>query len=423
MANRKKTIIVLTVLFTGLTLSGCSNPATNFSEALRSGNREKAKLILEKNPNLGNMRDKRHCPAFITAAGYGDFDLVRLMLSKGANVNINWGNHSALNSAVTNRDKKMVILLLAKGADVKMGGSPLKIEEDAEDVEIADLLRRQIKVVQEMHDAAKEGDIAKLRDILPEKAILVNSKDPSGKSLLYTAAENGRKDIVEYIISNGAKINEMNNWRSSNSETPLFGAAKSGNRDVVELLIEHGAEINRIGPSCYAPLDYAVDHGHIEVVELLISKGAKIKSDNERGDTLLHIAARSGRKDMAEYLITKGLKVNAKRYGGRTPLHEAIGDGGWTPSEVGQRKKEMKEMVEFLIAKGADVNVTFDNENRYSALHVAVMKGYLEIIDVLVANGADVNAKTRYGKTPLQIALNKGHNDIADLLRKHGAVE
>jgi len=39
----------------------------------------------------------------------------------------------------------------------------------------------------------------------------------------------------------------------------------------------------------------------------------------------------------------------------------------------------------------------------------------------LLTNGADVNAKDEDETTPLYIAVEEGHTEIADLLRKHGA--
>ncbi|MDP6307252.1 MAG: ankyrin repeat domain-containing protein, partial [Verrucomicrobiota bacterium] len=41
-----------------------------------------------------------------------------------------------------------------------------------------------------------------------------------------------------------------------------------------------------------------------------------------------------------------------------------------------------------------------------------------EIVELLIANGADVNAKDGDGFTPLDLATN--NKEIADLLRKHG---
>ena len=46
------------------------------------------------------------------------------------------------------------------------------------------------------------------------------------------------------------------------------------------------------------------------------------------------------------------------------------------------------------------------------------MAGHKEIIELLIAAGADVNAKTKRGETPLDWA--KKYPETADLLRKHG---
>jgi cytohesin len=76
-----------------------------------------------------------------------------------------------------------------------------------------------------------------------------------------------------------------------------------------------------------------------------------------------------------------------------------------------------KDIVELLIAKGADVNAKFD-EDGSTPLHLAAWKGHFDAAELLIAADADVNAKMDDGDTPLDLA--KGHPEIADILRKHG---
>ena len=45
--------------------------------------------------------------------------------------------------------------------------------------------------------------------------------------------------------------------------------------------------------------------------------------------------------------------------------------------------------------------------------------GHNEIVELLIAKGADVNVKSS-GKTPLDWAIKQLHPETADLLRKHG---
>jgi ankyrin repeat protein len=47
----------------------------------------------------------------------------------------------------------------------------------------------------------------------------------------------------------------------------------------------------------------------------------------------------------------------------------------------------------------------------------------LEFAKLLLEHGADVNARDNDGKTPLTIALESKHPDIATLLRQHGGTQ
>ena len=50
-------------------------------------------------------------------------------------------------------------------------------------------------------------------------------------------------------------------------------------------------------------------------------------------------------------------------------------------------------------------------------MHSAAREGHKEVIELLIAKGADVNVKDDDGTTPLDMADDK---ETADLLRKHG---
>jgi len=55
--------------------------------------------------------------------------------------------------------------------------------------------------------------------------------------------------------------------------------------------------------------------------------------------------------------------------------------------------------------------------------HVAAYKGHRQIVLLLLQKGANMNQKTKTGATPLMCAKGRGHASVAELLRKHGAVE
>jgi len=78
--------------------------------------------------------------------------------------------------------------------------------------------------------------------------------------------------------------------------------------------------------------------------------------------------------------------------------------------------------VKQLIIGGHDVNQR-DEKYGFTPLHQAVFFGHGEIVEYLIARGADVNAKNDAGSTPLYLAKGKGHKEIAALLTQHGATE
>ena len=73
--------------------------------------------------------------------------------------------------------------------------------------------------------------------------------------------------------------------------------------------------------------------------------------------------------------------------------------------------------VKVLLESGTNVD-SVDNSFRMTALQRAAISGRREIVELLIAKGAKVNAKNEEGKTPLDIAVDRGYTEIAELLRK-----
>jgi hypothetical protein len=135
-----------------------------------------------------------------------------------------------------------------------------------------------------------------------------------------------------------------------------------------------------------------------------LSGGIGITITHSRSVNLpvLFLAARGCQKDVVEVLVARGADVNANKDDtGRTPLHEAARFGCVPVAEV-------------LLARGANVNASDSNGN--TPLHQAVFTDQQGMAEMLLAHGAVVNAKNRLGHTPLYFA---GRN-IRTLLREHG---
>jgi ankyrin repeat protein len=48
----------------------------------------------------------------------------------------------------------------------------------------------------------------------------------------------------------------------------------------------------------------------------------------------------------------------------------------------------------------------------------AAARGHVEVVKALLESGAELNARTRKGRTAIDIATQEGHNDITALLRE-----
>ena len=95
-------------------------------------------------------------------------------------------------------------------------------------------------------------------------------------------------------------------------------------------------------------------------------------------------------------------------------------------------EKENIEAVKQAIADGGDVNVKDKRRwidfrsgfrlrrNGETPLHDAAYGGQKEIVELLIAEGADVNVKRPGGSPPLDQAIKYNRPKFADLLRKHG---
>ena len=67
-----------------------------------------------------------------------------------------------------------------------------------------------------------------------------------------------------------------------------------------------------------------------------------------------------------------------------------------------------REVVAYLLKKGAKVNIPANNPSKVMPLHSAVAKNDYTICQLLLTNGADVNATQMQGVTALQSAAHRG---------------
>ncbi|KAG8145246.1 putative Protein fem-1-like protein [Naja naja] len=254
--------------------------------AARHGHAKVVRLLLEhyrvQTQQTGTVRFDGYvidgATALWCAAGAGHFEVVKLLVSHGANVN---------HTTVTNSTP-----LRAACFDGRLDIVKYLVENNA-NISIANKYDNTCLMI-----AAYKGHVDVVRFLLEQHAD-PNAKAHCGATALHFAAEAGHLEIVRELVK----------WESAmmvngHGMTPLKVAAESCKADVVELLLAH-ADCDR--------------QSRIEALELL---GASFANDRENYDIMktyhyLYLAMLERYRD-SENLIEKDILPQIEAYGNRT---------------------------------------------------------------------------------------------------------
>jgi len=215
--------------------------------------------------------------------------------------------------------------------------------------------------------AARVGDVQTVKRVIEEDPRLVAARDPLGNTALIVAANSGHQELAGLLLSSGYPLD-------------IHEAAAIGNAQrVAELISSDPKRIDSYSPGGFTPLALAAHFGHEETTALLLNAAANVDalSKNELAVTALHAALFGKKIGTAKLLINHGADVTIRRGGENLPR------AGWT------------------------------------ALHYAAANGFSELIEPLCERGIDRNARDCDGKTPLDVALERGQIEVAEMLGGH----
>ncbi|MEZ0224240.1 MAG: ankyrin repeat domain-containing protein [Alphaproteobacteria bacterium] len=148
--------------------------------------------------------------------------------------------------------------------------------------------------------AAQGGNVEELRSIVEEYPE-APAKWVGGLfgTVLFFAAQEGKLDAVKFLMENGAKPGVAHN----DGLSPLVAAAFHGHAEVVEYLVKQGADVDetddRIGTGGYTALAWAAYHGHPETARCLLERGANSGLKNDSGKTARQIAVERHHPEVA----------------------------------------------------------------------------------------------------------------------------
>ncbi|KAL3809007.1 hypothetical protein ACHAXA_000287 [Cyclostephanos tholiformis] len=227
-----------------------------------------------------------------------------------------------------------------------------------------------------------------------------------GCTLLQLCAIGNLRDVRDHVSSVIASHPNVINFGDYDRRTALHLAASEGHLDVVTYLVDMGAHVNRSDRWGGSPLDDAHRHRHTDVARYLRSRGGKSGSLNL--DANLIVAAAEG--DIDE------VKALCESIGSMCQIALELA------ADAGHRRNPSLDASSgsaSVVRAALDINKG-DYDNR-TALHVAAAGGHLDVIEYLCMKGANVNAVDRWGGRPLDDALYKGSDRVAETLRRYGA--
>ncbi|KAL1520012.1 hypothetical protein AB1Y20_023492 [Prymnesium parvum] len=285
------------------------------------------------------------------AAAQGDVPLLRhLVRDCGIDVDgVSYDGRTALHLAASEGRLRVVTVLVEElHANTRpldrWRRTPLDNAVDAKHTAIEEYLRakggssvrkqssmnQRIKMAALLCDAASEGNLNLLRQLVTSQNFVVDAGDYDSRTALHIAASEGRLDVVQLLVEElGADHSCADRWGG----TPLDDAIRQDRTEIAHYLksvgacktISMGTQLsssgNRAGELCDAAF---VGDGQ-ELKRLVLHENCDVNASDYDSRTALHLAASEGRLNIVKLLVN-GLQADPSpedRWGG-TPLQDAL---------------------------------------------------------------------------------------------------
>jgi len=252
---------------------------TPLSIASERGHDGVVRLLLERKDIVPDRPNRNgHTPLWL-AARNGHDGVMKLLLAR-RDINPNWCDHNGrtlLEWAIDNGHTG-VVKLLSERKDIirdRPGHS-------------GEILSRPLTTNRD-----KKRDNKRAMVLLGGKNVNPNLSDNWGRTLLWTAVEDGHEALVKMLLAKEDLIPDM---QAEGGQTPLSLAARNGRNRIVKLLLAR-KDISPDLPDDHGqtPLSWASKNGHYGVAKLLLAR-EDVDPDwpDHRGQTPLSWAAGNG---------------------------------------------------------------------------------------------------------------------------------
>ena len=299
--------------------------------------------------------------------------------------------------------------------------------------------------------AVDAGEAQAVTDLLKRRPALAAAHGPDGQTPLHVAAQCNDPQIAALLVAFGANFNAK---FGQSGHTPLSWAVTCNAPECARELVKFGAVPDLFCASGIGALEHV--QACFDATGALVPGVSRTGSSRfgpdgsrlpcppptarEQISDALYMACRNGQADVVRFLLTKQPDLSFRAYQGATALHWAYFGGsrvivelleqsgadrtarddalGCTPRSFGICTPANWGFTRLVQARLAE-DPTLANimDGRTSPLHEAVRSNSQEMVRLLLDHGANPLLTIGDGKTPLDIATELGHVEVAEMLR------
>ncbi|KAF1325077.1 Tkl protein kinase, partial [Globisporangium splendens] len=215
---------------------------------------------------------------------------------------------------------------------------------------------------------------------------------------------------AQKLLDRGVRVNAGYAYRRTSA---LYAACGYARLEVVQWLVEHGAIVDDPDDQGVTPLMVAAARGRVRIVEYLVSVGADVTKMTRWGTTVAFQCAANGGRGVLAFLLTleayqrpRDKKKKNRNPGVRENLLQAAFRG------------DQLDIVWHLLEDHMD---KLDKHHLSACLADAIRRREVELVELLVANGADVDTVDENGCTPAFHAVEYNSIEILEILLQNGA--
>ena len=298
---------------------------------------------------------------------------------------------SAIDIATVNNNFEIVKLLLDLGANIN--------------IQMEEKLRSEF--------LASKYSIPKILELYLNKNIylLMNSEDVISL-IKYATIGNNIKNINYLVQTLGIDVD------TKDTNTMLHYAISYGSVEALNLLIKLGANINNTNSDFKTPLHYAIENNFnrmVESIKILISSNANVDIKDKDGNTSLHLAVINSYKskdyiNIIYNLIRNNIDINILNNNNQNALNIAVENNnteianilinnksnlnnissGYAPIHIAIKNNNM-HILENLLLNNAYINIK-DDIKGYTPLCNAIENNNLDMCKMLIKNNALIDS-------------------------------